>query len=560
VSVGSLGAGISPSKYISGEAFYPSTGVWFPDVSERGMGASLIPFAAIPGRKALLAALPAGAGFTAVALAGFMNSILAEGLLGVITPERHHKPSYVGQLPWVAEAAPAAERHFRRVVDLISREAPCELSPFFSSPDVVRHRRESLAHTARWLRAYWTSTRDEIAAELVRFDAEILGIVRASRDDADLLVEMSQRGSVESWFPSEHDLNRDLIPQLAADLVSFTIGRIFGHHAAVESNGTASVRVRVLERFPAPAGVPGVVVLVDDEGHDADIVAAMKAVLDEQWGGSADLVLIELGAALAPSTSTLRSWMARSFFDVHRSRFTKSRRVAPIYWQLATPSASYSVWLYIHAFGKDTLFRVQNDYAAPKLAHEERRLESLSSELRGGATAAQRKALAAQEGVVGELRAFLEELKRVAPLWNPDLDDGVIINFALLWRLVPQDKAWQKELKSTWDALREGKSDWAQLAMHLWPERVVPKCAIDRSLAIAHGLEDVFWTEDSNCKWTARKTPTRPINELVRERASPAVKAALQGLIDAPVAGGNGSRSGRRRAVASEGKGKRGRH
>jgi hypothetical protein len=26
--------------------------------------------------------------------------------------------------------------------------------------------------------------------------------------------------------------------------------------------------------------------------------------------------------------------------------------------------------------------------------------------------------------------------------------------------------------------------------MRLWPERVVPKCAKDRSLAIAHGLED----------------------------------------------------------------------
>ena len=67
---------------------------------------------------------------------------------------------------------------------------------------------------------------------------------------------------------------------------------------------------------------------------------------------------------------------------------------------------------------------------------------------------------------------------------------------APLWRLVPQHKPWQKELKSKWDELVAGKYDWAHLAMHLWPERVVPKCATDRSLAIAHGLEDVFWTED----------------------------------------------------------------
>ena len=148
-------------------------------------------------------------------------------------------------------------------------------------------------------------------------------------------------------------------------------------------------------------------------------------------------------------------------------------------------------------------------------------------------------------------------MKRVAPLWNPNLDDGVIINFAPLWRLVPQNKAWQKELKSTWDALCEGKYDWAHLAMHLWPERVVPKCAKDRSLAIAHGLEDVFWVEGTDGKWTARKTPTRSIEELVRERTSPAVKSALKSLLEAPAAAGkSGVRRGggrRKSAAATEG-------
>jgi hypothetical protein len=234
----------------------------------------------------------------------------------------------------------------------------------------------------------------------------------------------------------------------------------------------------------------------------------------------------------------LREWVRTEFWCEHLDTYSRSRRTAPIYWQLATPSARYSVCLYIHAFSKDTLFRVQNDYAAPKLAHEERRLESLTSELRDGATAAQRKQLATQEALVDELRAFLDEVRRVAPLWKPNLDDGVIVNFAPLWRLVPQNKSWQKELKTTWDALCEGKYDWAHLAMHLWPERVVPKCAKDRSLAISHGLEDVFWVEGTDGKWTTRKIPTRSVDELVRERTSPAVKSALKNLLEASVATG----------------------
>jgi hypothetical protein len=267
-----------------------------------------------------------------------------------------------------------------------------------------------------------------------------------------------------------------------------------------------------------PADRPDI--LVDDEGHVDDLAARALTV--------AERVRVD-----APEN--LRGWLAKEFFPLHIKMYSKSRRKAPIYWQLATPSTSYSVWLYIHAFSKDTLFRVQNDYAAQKLAHEERRLESITLELREKATATQRRELAAQAVFVEELRAFLDEVKRVAPLWNPNLDDGVIVNFAPLWRLVPQNKSWQKELKSTWDALCEGKYDWAHLAMHLWPERAVPKCATDRSLAIAHGLEEVFWIEGSDGKWTARKAPARTIEELVRERTSPAVKAALKSLIKAPV-------------------------
>src|SRR5262249_30061793 len=86
-------------------------------------------------------------------------------------------------------------------------------------------------------------------------------------------------------------------------------------------------------------------------------------------------------------------------------------------------------------------------------------------------------------------------------------------------------------------------------AMHLWPERVVPKCVTDRSLAIAHGLEDVFWVEGANEKWTAREMPTRNVDELVRERTSPAVKAALKSLLETPAGTGLSAEQGRGRGA-----------
>lgn len=337
----------------------------------------------------------------------------------------------------------------------------------------------------------------------------------------------------------ESDDTEDCLPEgtsttSSGAIESWLVGAAFSRFDPRLATGERAIPPEPEPFDPLPARSPGMYpegeepadrpdILVDDEGHADDLTARAAAIAEQ--------VNVDV-------RGNLRGWLAKEFFPLHIKMYSKSRRKAPIYWQLATPSATYSVWLYIHAFSKDTLFRVQNDYVAPKLAHEERRLESLTSELHGGATSAQRRQLAAQNALVDELRAFLDEVKRVAPLWKPNLDDGVIINFAPLWRLVPQNKSWQKELKSTWDALCGGTDDWAHLAMHLWPERVVPKCAKDRSLAIAHGLEDVFWAESSDGKWIARKAPSTSVDELLKERTSPAVKSALASLLEASVPSG----------------------
>ncbi len=390
-----------------------------------------------------------------------------------------------------------------------------------------------------------------------QIDEAVFVLYEIGADDRaaiDTSYEPYERASTDTSKVEEDDEGEEEAPVgVGSDaLVSWLVGVAFGRFDPRLVTGERAIPPAAEPFDPLPSRSPGMYpegeepadrpdILVDDEGHEDDLTTRVR--------GLAERVYVEV-------PENLRDWLAKEFFPLHIKMYSKSRRKAPIYWQLATPSASYSVWLYIHAFSKDTLFRVQNDYVGGergKLAHEERRLESLTGELRDGATAAQRRALAAQEAFVEELRAFLEEVKRVAPLWNPNLDDGVIINFAPLWRLVPQNKSWQKELKSTWDALCEGKYDWAHLAMHLWPERVVPKCAKDRSLAIAHRLEDVFWIEGSDGKWTTRKAPTRSVDDLVRERTSPAVKSALKSVLEAPVATGNAGRGrgGRRRAAAA---------
>jgi hypothetical protein len=356
---------------------------------------------------------------------------------------------------------------------------------------------------------------------------------------------------------------------LTADLLSWCVGIAFGRFDIRLATGEREVPSEPDPFDPLPVCSPGMLtgedglpleappvgyaiawptdgILVDDPGHPRDLTAAVREVFDVVFGVEADAFWTEASELVDPKGQDIRRWLQKTYFSGHIKRYSKSRRKAPIYWQLATPSASYSIWLYAHRVGRDSLYQVLNDFVSPKLQAEERKLHALVHEHGPNPTAAQRKELDAQESFVSELRVLRDEVARVAPLWNPDLNDGVVIVTAPLYRLVPQLKSWQKELKSHWDALCKGKYDWAQLAMHLWPERVVPKCAEDRSLAIAHDLEEVFWDQDTDGKWTVREEPTRPTAELMTERSSAAVKDALESLLTAPQLS-----TGRTRTVAA---------
>jgi hypothetical protein len=281
-----------------------------------------------------------------------------------------------------------------------------------------------------------------------------------------------------------------------------------------------------------PVGYPVEVspVLVDDPGHLLDVTARVRSVFEVVFGADADVWWADVGEALGARRGEVGSWLSKGFFDHHLKTYSKSRRKAPILWPIGTSSGSYLVWLYAHRVTADSLFQVLGDVVGPKVGVEERRLAELVQEAGPNPSASQRKALDAQEKLVGELREFRGNLEAVAPLWAPDLNDGIVIVLAPLWRLFAHHRAWSRELKGHWVKLAAGDYDWAQLAMHLWPERVVPKCAEDRSLAIAHGLEDVFWVEDpdNDDKWHPRTEPTVSIDQLIADRHNPTTIAARE--------------------------------
>jgi hypothetical protein len=470
--------------------------------------------------------------------------------VGVIqrTPVPHLEPSDRAELAALAQHAWSLKR---------SIDTPTETSHAFTLPALLLAGGGTLGARARAWAGKVRASEAELAAIQAEIDAVCFRLYKVDAADRWAIAEWSGvsgdiEGENDSGGADDSSEAVELDPaRLAAWLVSWAVGVAVGRFdlrlatgersRAEEPNPFDPLRVcspgmltgadgLPLVTTPPEYGVEVSPVLVDDPGHRLDITVRVRSVFDAVFGGEADQWWGEVGVALGAKGGEVGGWLGRGFFDHHVKTYSKSRRKAPILWPIGTKTGSYVVWLYAPQASSDSLFQILNDLVVPKLGVEDRELTQLRLDAGTDPTASQRRAIDTQERFVGELREFREELEAVAPLWAPDLNDGTVIVLAPLWRLFSHHRAWSSELKKHWAKLTSGDYDWAKLAMHLWPERVVAKCAEDRSLAIAHGLEDVFWVEDQAIedKWLPRQIPAPPIDQLIAQRHSPATTAALQ--------------------------------
>lgn len=323
---------------------------------------------------------------------------------------------------------------------------------------------------------------DDIAFDLYGFSdadrAAALGGTEGEASDGDAADDADAEG--------DEDGATDDTPSTDA-LLSWAIGVAFGRFDIRLATGERAAPPEPEPFDPLPAKSPGMLpdgdapfhahagILVDDPGHAHDLVRIAERVLER----------VDM-----PVPAELRRWLQKDFFPFHLQRYSKSRRKAPIYWPQSTASGSYTLWLYYPSLTSQTLYTAINDFVEPKLAEVE--TEAATLRTKGSARSRdEEKRLEALATLQAELRDLRDQLQSIAPQYQPKHDDGVLITAAPLWPLF-RHKPWQKVLKDTWAKLEKGDYDWAHLAMTYWPERVREKCRHDKSLAIAHGLEELY--------------------------------------------------------------------
>ena len=280
---------------------------------------------------------------------------------------------------------------------------------------------------------------------------------------------------------------------LTTDLLSYAIGSIFGRWDMHFATGEQPAPELPDPFAPLPVCSPGMLtgdnglplreappnyplgidwdgILVDDPDHPDDIIRRVREVLDVLWGERAEAIEQEVCEILG--IKELRDYFRKpgngGFWLDHVRRYSKSRRKAPIYWLLQSSKKNYALWLYYHRLDKDILFKALINYMEPKLRLEENRLEQLRTQRTAAGTSGREakqleKQLDRQEGLLSELRDFHDKLRRAADLHlEPDLNDGVVLNIAPLWELVPWNEA-----RKYWEELLAGKYEWSSVGKQL---------------------------------------------------------------------------------------------
>ncbi len=260
--------------------------------------------------------------------------------------------------------------------------------------------------------------------------------------------------------------------------------------AYIDANGGRHLFTAEVEaKLRALADNDGITVL--DEGRPDDLPAKVEAALGLMLGerGAAEVVEAISGETVGANQSVrplLRRFLERDFFSKWHVKWYRKR---PIYWLLQSPKKLYGVYLFHERLTKDTLFVVQRKYLDAKIALTRQTLTEKRAEATKAGSARERRAFNKEadeaEKLLTDLEEFAKRLKAITDHgYDPDINDGVILNLAPLWRAIP---AWSKEPQKYWEGLERGDYDWAHLAMKHWPERVKAKCKTDKSMAIAHG-------------------------------------------------------------------------
>jgi hypothetical protein len=471
--------------------YYFRRGVTWSDISSKGFAARLSPGGFIHDVSGMTC-FPKEEDIAIIL--GVLNSRVAKYILSALNPTIHFQ---VGDI----ERLPVPEERNERIVELVNKCIELAKQDSRESEityDFIRPLSSIEEYKAR---------KAEVARLEAEIDREVSKLYGLSENDLEFIErelsaasgEVAVDDSESSAEAAEEDelSNQALSPtDWALSWISYAAGIAFGRFEVGKADGLGrgdfSPEVgRKLQDYISKDGL-----LVNDSWQPLDLAGRCLKILEVLLGEKEAAQRIKIAFGEGDSLEPLQVWFNRftglpkdSFWKYHFQLYRKR----PVYWPFQSPDRRYTIWVFHERLTRDTLFQIKNDIVEPRLRMVERTIADLRLQAQKDRPA--QKELDRLLELRDDLAEFSKRLRAVGERgYGPHIDDGVLLNAAPLHELLP---SWP-ETKKAWADLEKGEYDWAQQAMEFWPERVREKCRTNRSLAIAHGLEELCEVPDNS--------------------------------------------------------------
>jgi len=463
-------------------------GVTWSDVSSKGFAGRLSPGGFVHDVKGMTCYPPDEKIFTVL---GLFNSTFANFVLSALNPTISYQVGDIERLPIPAQASETLDAMVEEAIGLAKQDsADSEITYDFILPPLsisqVDERHSRLRGIGEEIDKEVTRLYGLTEVDRFALKAELEGTVATTNGDADsesFDADEGENSPDSAWTESAR----------ARAWISYAFGTVFGRYALGEPEGFGRGNFDEKTTVAILALMDEDAVMVSEPGHPQDITARTLRCLELMRGREPAHALIrEVAGSDGDPEELLRGFLDRftgnpevSFWRHHFQLYRKR----PIFWPLQSPKRKLTVWVFQERFTTDTLFKVRSEFVDPKFRWLEARIRELKEKAEASAGAEKRKV----EKEVSQMADILDDVQEFSKClsvaiqkgYTPHIDDGVLINAAPLWELLP---SWP-DTKKAWQELEEGKYDWAHQAMDHWPDRVKEKCKTNKSFAIAHGLE-----------------------------------------------------------------------
>lgn len=457
---------------------------------------------------------------------GVLNSKLVAWILDLLNPSVNFQGGDIERIPLPDNINQTITDHVVRALSLAKEDsAESETTYDFVAPPAwqgLNHRdteaqrpedteqnSESLCLCASVVQKTPAQRHTELAAIEREIDEEVYRLYGiAGEDRAAIEAELNHRDTEAQSLEDEDEPNRSEDDESESLSLSASV---VDDPAALARRWLSYALGVALGRFkPGVAGTIGcgrfapelaaqLRALADEDGlgliepnHPDDLVARIERTLELMVGEEAASHLI----SAATGGKALAAYLTGEFYKEH----TRQYRKRPVYWLLQSPRRSFSLLLFHERLTADSLpLILGNRYLQGRVNALRGRLGELQAQGAAAAPGRDRKAVERERDEVADRLTDAEELVRLVREviertsergavvgWQPDIDDGVLINLAPLHTLMP---AWAAEPKKCWQAIERGDYDWSHTARRYWPERVLAKCRTNKSYAIAHGVD-----------------------------------------------------------------------